>query len=1560
MGVTMKIRKIMMVSLILLAILTIGAVSASESAEMLSVDGSDDLSINESSEDVVTSDEGESQLEVSSDENSLGVFEQDVNIDVRDWSFSTTEADDENSVICIEVSPYSNGAVVVSSGNKEFFNKELNVIENRFYDEFRGVGGCNINNDDLNFFSGLSSEDIVKVSFLSANSQTFSNYCKIYFEGDSFRLENVFNVWNWNSEWDGPLYLDTNKNVVDINIQDPRITGTFYVTANGREYKYVPHFDEWGNAWHNWKLTSFDITEAGLYPVTIEYANDTNSPREILRKGVLDVVEFNHDAFRVIVDTNNNINLYCPDNHEGTVSIFLKNDWGAEYPDQPVITYEITANDYNKWKSWNFEELGCEKENEYIFRMVVNNGTQEVFSYDDESFWYGDSWDVEITPAIALEIWGGHYDNGNNDDDVFAIYIPEKSNVYNGTIEIKNGGTVVFSKVISTGIMDFDDNSRDYRYWVKYNDVKSKLINLKNNAVLTVNFRYNNTQVSQPFVTIKIINKKNYEIELEQAFDAGIFSEGWGCGPLYLDYNSNVVNLDIHSSVVTGVFYVTANGIEYKYEPFFNDEGNAGHNWILSSFNITEAGSYPVTMEYAKDDASQRSTILQGALNVVEFNYDTFRISESRPNQSFSIYCPEGSEGSVISLYLKDDWEKDYPAKPIKTIEIKSEHYNQWLNLTYNDLGLKTDRENIVLIKILNGNVEMLNPYETSVWYDGEPYEPFMPDGLSLIINRDDFRAENEEDTIVDLYVPETTFIYGGTLSITSNGNKIYSKVLSLKNMDFDDEGRYYKFEVPFGALNLKNLRSGDIVSFAFTNDVKNITKLLFYKIENRGDEEEPDECVNFNFVKFTDANFLRDETVIEICDLPDGVDDEFTVVIDRWGDFTVNTTWKISELARNQEGLYTLNCSALKYELLMDDMTDVSFDMQVKFYRNGSEDYTFEGNPWIYKNPYLHSGEIANGEEDMSVISFFHIPEYYEDEFIVKVTNGDITSPIAFKLSEMGKHTVGDEDYTEYWLKLKDLRITENGIYDITIEFRENNKIVSYNSTISVVDFVVHSRSNIEQITDAVFRIMLPENATGGVVLSVNDTEVFNNTLSYIGYRNWNRMPGYNIPLNYLQINESGNYSVKLQVYDDNGNLLRTINHDLDILVAENVIRFADLMYAYGEDDFLYLSQLTHPLPVDGVLVLYLNGTKAGTCKISCDGFGFPDLDSSFVDEFGYLKAGLYNAKIELVNGENNVTLAEGSFRVWEINGTDASVPANALTIDNVYVSLSAPKPAENVADNARILIYIDPYNTEWDFECDNIVEIYGRDLDEFYDNGVYKINVGRLSAGSHNLLVQYVIDYYDGQARYMDYEFLSKLYKTTVKKSTTKITVKALKTTYNSGKYLIATLKDQKGNLIKNTWVTVKISGGASKKAVTKRIKTNNKGQIKYLASALKVSSKYYTVKFTFAANSLYSGTSASAKVKINKASPVLKPTVKKYAAKTKIKKYAVTVTTAKNPLKSVKVALKVNGKTLTAKTNSKGVATFKVTKLTKKGTYKAIAALKGTANYKKAIKSFKIVVK
>ena len=62
----------------------------------------------------------------------------------------------------------------------------------------------------------------------------------------------------------------------------------------------------------------------------------------------------------------------------------------------------------------------------------------------------------------------------------------------------------------------------------------------------------------------------------------------------------------------------------------------------------------------------------------------------------------------------------------------------------------------------------------------------------------------------------------------------------------------------------------------------------------------------------------------------------------------------------------------------------------------------------------------------------------------------------------------------------------------------------------------------------------------------------------------------------------------------------------------------------------------------------------------------------------------------------------------------------------------------------------------------------------------------------------------------------------------------------------------------------------------------------------------------------------------------------------------------------VKNLKVTLKVNGKTYAANTNSKGKATFKITKLSKKGTFKAKLTFNGNALYNKATKTVKIKIK
>lgn len=68
----------------------------------------------------------------------------------------------------------------------------------------------------------------------------------------------------------------------------------------------------------------------------------------------------------------------------------------------------------------------------------------------------------------------------------------------------------------------------------------------------------------------------------------------------------------------------------------------------------------------------------------------------------------------------------------------------------------------------------------------------------------------------------------------------------------------------------------------------------------------------------------------------------------------------------------------------------------------------------------------------------------------------------------------------------------------------------------------------------------------------------------------------------------------------------------------------------------------------------------------------------------------------------------------------------------------------------------------------------------------------------------------------------------------------------------------------------------------------------------------------------------------------------------------------TNKKKALKNAKVTLKIKGKTFTAKTNSKGKAVFKITKMTKKGTFKSLVKFKGNKYYKAVTKKVNIKMK
>ena len=164
--------------------------------------------------------------------------------------------------------------------------------------------------------------------------------------------------------------------------------------------------------------------------------------------------------------------------------------------------------------------------------------------------------------------------------------------------------------------------------------------------------------------------------------------------------------------------------------------------------------------------------------------------------------------------------------------------------------------------------------------------------------------------------------------------------------------------------------------------------------------------------------------------------------------------------------------------------------------------------------------------------------------------------------------------------------------------------------------------------------------------------------------------------------------------------------------------------------------------------------------------------------------------------------------------------------------------------------------------------------------------------------------------------------------------------------------TLKDVKGKVIANAKVTVDLNSA-------KTYTTDKNGQVKVSTKGL--APKKYSAKVTFNGNANYLKSSKTVKVTVKKATPKITAKTKTFKTTTKTKKYAIVLKNNINKaISKAKVYLKVGGKTYKATTNSKGKATFKITKLTKKGTFKATITYKGNTYYNKATKKVKIKVK
>lgn len=315
---------------------------------------------------------------------------------------------------------------------------------------------------------------------------------------------------------------------------------------------------------------------------------------------------------------------------------------------------------------------------------------------------------------------------------------------------------------------------------------------------------------------------------------------------------------------------------------------------------------------------------------------------------------------------------------------------------------------------------------------------------------------------------------------------------------------------------------------------------------------------------------------------------------------------------------------------------------------------------------------------------------------------------------------------------------------------------------------------------------------------------------------------------------------------------------------------------------------------------------------SINVDSFHYFTTDENGVATFNEkLDYGSHN-----VTAVNPVTNEEKHFKV-KISKVDSDI---TLSVDKSGNSVTLT--AALAASSGQVSFYINPKNYTSEIK-----------------NGKATLILSDLSAGSYSAYAHFSGNSYYEASNSNNVTFnIENVYPV--------LTVKDLIKTYGTSNKLIINLVDSKGNAIANANVNVNINNQITP------VVTDARGQA---AMPINLAPATYTATVT------YADTQAVAKIKVEKATPKLTAKAKTFKRTDKTKKYTITLKNNQNKvMKNTKITLKVNGKTYSTKTNTKGVATFKLTKLTKKGKFTATVKYAGSSYYYAKTVKPKITVK
>ena len=907
----MKFKKIMLVSIILLAILTVGAVSANDDVdfnETLTVEQTQEASINASFDDNLNDFEDD-VLSSSQDEDLL---EDEIAAEnLHPWvsSHESVDADWNPWIVCVH------GDDVVDAGtvNLTIFDDGGDCI-------FTGLkhfpDDADENNDIIWRLDELRENNILN------DAKTYAISLKYLNGDDELDLgECNFTLTNFNyAIYEGDIYIDYPFDV--IRVWDDEIYVEVYVNDNDEPYTV-----EDGNQ-ISWTLSDLDITSTGYYNINvIAYDDGEGADNFTFTLNVVDAMDW-FRAYSPFEIQDGDLEtpvvyLYSPDDQIGeSVSLYLEDDFLDD------VTIE------SNWMSWTLGDLGIEENGNYNIRFENDDdflcdawlNVNGFISRDNFNYWISTHECENEDESFISEVWFHDVDEGililsieNSAGDIqtYERSVEETDNVHwelrdLGIIDetgaytvnltyFNNGRNIVLEEnhifkltklyynicenvyaeypfdVIRFYSEEDDEGEPEYDVKVyvegdekpfgemnpyRWNledleigdaDSYDITIQVYKEDVLVDEFSYTlnvfddldnillysdglsveSWEIDEPILflispeemigqhvkmfidddyfdefdvesimswtleDLEIDHDGGYNIQLfddsdEQITDAWInvwCIDGskfrtwiWGDedGPLYNDTEDKVISVETPEGK-DGNIIIIIDGeevINWEIEDNYNE-------WTLEDLEMTEVKEYDVTVKYLGDE--EEEILAETTLNVLEYDYSTFRAILDKENEILKLYCSE--EGTIRITVLKYDDEEEGEQVFEDEFVIDSGDLGNWKEWNLEDLEFKYDN------RYYEFRVSVLNDEDEEVYGYSKGYQVGIPEVEAW--DDENILYNDYEGAVIRVDVPD--FAKQGILYLVMDDNvKFTTKVFpdssyewNLKTLDISSGGDY-------------------------------------------------------------------------------------------------------------------------------------------------------------------------------------------------------------------------------------------------------------------------------------------------------------------------------------------------------------------------------------------------------------------------------------------------------------------------------------------------------------------------------------------------------------------------------------------------------------------------------------------------------------------------------------------------------------------------------------------------------------------------------------------------